>query len=78
MFSEWAYLVANVGFPIVVTLFLLKFIVPNMAKAEQVLELRQSIKSLERNITVMTVVIARATAVDYQEARRWVYENGND
>lgn len=76
MYPEWASLVTNLGFPIVVTLILLKFIVPNMATNNQVNELKSAIFRLDRNVVVMTIVIARATGVDYQEARRWVVENG--
>jgi len=76
LYPEWASLVTNLGFPIVVTLILLKFIVPNMATNNQVNELKSAIFRLDRNVVVMTIVIARATGVDYQEARRWVVENG--
>ncbi|MDD5466155.1 MAG: hypothetical protein PHP73_07465 [Candidatus Omnitrophica bacterium] len=47
-----------------------------MATNNQVNELKSAIFRLDRNVVVMTIVIARATGVDYQEARRWVVENG--
>lgn len=77
VYLEWTALIANVGFPIAITLILLKFMIPNMAKSDQVKELQKSIRSLEKNITVMTIVIARATRVDYQEVQAWVINNGN-
>lgn len=78
MLNELTFLITNVGFPIAITLILLKIMIPTMAKADQVKDLQRSILSLERNITVMTIVIARATKVDYQEVQSWVISNGNN
>lgn len=77
MYNQLSLLIANVGFPIVVTLILLKCIIPAMARTEQIEELKTTIFRLDRNLTVMTIVIARATGIDYNEAKRWVYENNN-
>lgn len=78
MLHDLTFLVTNVGFPIAVTLVLLKIMLPNMARAEQIKELQTCMKSLERNITVMTIVIARATRVDYMEVQSWVIDHSNN
>lgn len=76
MYSDWSLLIANVGFPIAITLILLKFMLPVMARYDQVKDLQCSIRSLEKNIVTMTIVIARANKVDYQEVYSWVNSNG--
>jgi hypothetical protein len=71
-------IIANVGFPIAITCLLLRYIIPTMAKEGDILELRRSIVQLERNITVLTVVIAKSNKVNYDEAKRWVISNGHN
>lgn len=55
--DQWISAIGTVGFPIVLTFYLLA-------------KLEPAIRSLEKTVAVLTVVVARQTGVDYEEARK--------
>ena len=77
MFNDICQAVSTIGFPIVVTLLLLKYIAPNMATKAEVRDVLGLTRQLERNVMVLTVVLAKSTGVDYIEAKRLIVENGH-
>lgn len=55
--------ISNVGFPVFVAVYVL-------------LRLEPTIRDLQRTITVLTIVVAKATGGDYEEACRLAGKNG--
>jgi hypothetical protein len=78
LFNDVCQAISTIGFPIVVTLLLLKYIAPNMATKDDIREVSVLARQLERNVMVLTVVLAKSTGVDYAEAKRLIFENGAD
>ncbi len=76
MLNDICQAISTVGFPIVVTLLLLKYIAPNMATKSEVRDVAETARQLERNVMVLTIVLAKATGVDYAAAKRLIIENG--
>ncbi len=77
MFQELTHSISSIGFPIVVALILLKFIYPNMATKTDVRDVTLLTRQLERNVMVLTIVLAKSSGVDYAAAKRLIYENGH-
>jgi len=49
-----------------------------MATKDDIREVSVLARQLERNVMVLTVVLAKSTGVDYAEAKRLIFENGAD
>jgi len=48
-----------------------------VAKHEDVTNLRKAMIDLQRNLVVLTVVLAKSSGVDYHEAKCWVADNND-
>jgi len=71
----WVDMISRVGFPIVVALLVLLKLEHKVAKHEDVTDLRKALVDLQRNLVVLTVVLAKSSGVDYHEAKCWVSDN---
>lgn len=63
--EEFFRLASNYGFPMIVATYLL-------------LRLEPTIKSLQKSITVLTIVVAKTNNIDYNEAKKMVNGKGED
>lgn len=75
--TGWIDMISRVGFPIVVALLVLVRLEHKVAKHEDVTNLRKVMIDLQRNLVVLTVVLAKSSGVDYHEAKCWVIDNNN-
>lgn len=55
--EQWGQFISSVGFPVFVAVYLL-------------LRLEPTIRDLQKTIMVLTVVVAKSSGVDYEEAKR--------
>lgn len=75
--TGWIDMISRVGFPIVVALLVLVRLEHKVAKHEDVTNLRKAMIDLQRNLVVLTVVLAKSSGVDYHEAKCWVADNND-
>lgn len=65
MLDQVGKFIGTVGFPVFVAIYVL-------------LRLEPTIKELRKTITILTVVVARGTGISYEDAKRFVGENGGE
>lgn len=65
MLDQVGKFIGTVGFPVFVAIYVL-------------LRLEPTIKELRKTVMILTVVVARGTGISYEDAKRFIGENGGE